>query len=1055
MFVRAIKNAVHPVTEFARNALEQFVKLVGSFESLGIRELMDKFEPVANALGGVSGVIEAVESALAPVMWVLECIGFLVNSIFKPVMDFIMNSLGLGALVDSIAEQLNKVLGIDSVRKYLDQAMNAAFNNILGPLDGELQKFDCVEQVQKLSSDFQAFRKSPADGIVKMLNTVINSHVSGHVKVKPIGGDNPMLVLMASSFPEHETQSPMIVEGVQSDSVDQVISRRQHRLDRYVSRISSALVQQDVHGRKVQHVTLRTAFFGTAAADEASGQSPLVWASPATSAEDTTGIPVRLGYAYYKDLPVSMLLRTQHPRILDAQKSARDTPLKPFVVDGIIGNNNNNNVKISQTTFGVDEPTIALSLAFNDGSPSGGKSDHFDAFCVRRAKFQAECEKALELLARLLDVAQQADHDFATFSPESVAFGGHLTAMFGGIDPLLSAVETLISLPLDYLGQMKKLLQETLGAPTAVLAVVDDIGGDRDAALKRAADVSTEYVKVQQAVSTACSTDRLQLASHLGASSSVHDITSLVRLLTHRLGTTATNFEAMENLGRGIYEDYKTHPERYSANFFTKLDSVYEGLAGTVASTSAEVRDLVQQQGNSNNQGVLVTLYAALSGVHDDVRRFFQASQAVSELCTAVESSVIATDAARETCVRFANMVEPLKHILTEVGVSIDPKQPVGPQALADTGLAVVLQKMVTAAALDGTKLFLERAFHLGDINKGMDDIMVQLQNTLEKERIPALDKAVLDLVAKVTPTKLNAFALPPGGISADDETVKTFTVMSPLLDQGTADMMGQLLIEIKRAASDQSPPLSWAGLTWCRRWDEAEPAFPSVIFMEWYQTLQDIDLLVNKRRGVLPDPSSSASPALASEPPSGTNPAFEMWKQLGAVVKTDMIDAYDSHLGEAHWIPIHDRINQLLHGIIKLPATAGTDLLQTIKRRPDTTPLPTPYVLPTEATELAEKTLGETGENGKKALADDSALRGVWRDQQRFEQAAVQLAPFGLTPTNNVGLEGLHHGYNLLGARELLANCGDEDKTHQYARLTGCEVEGKGFASIPVAGSK
>ncbi|TID02262.1 hypothetical protein CH35J_003334 [Colletotrichum higginsianum] len=816
---------------------------------------------------------------------------------------------------------------------------------------------------------------------------------------------------------------------------------------------------------------LRTAFFATAAAVEASGQSPLVWASPATSTEDTAGTPVRLGYAYYKDLPVSMLLRTQHPRILDAQKSARDTPLKPFVVDGNIGNNNsnnNNNVKISQTTLGVDEPTVALSLASNDGSSSGGKSDHFDAFCVRRAKFQAECEKALELLARLLDVAQQADHDFATFSPESVAFGDHLTAMFGGIDPLLSAVETLISLPLDYLGQMKKLLQETLGAPTAVLAVVDDIGGvgnaivtaieafkDKDAALKRAADVSTEYVKVQQAVSTACSTDRLQLASKLGASSSVHDITSLVRLLTHRLGTTATNFEAMENLGRGIYGDYKTHPERYSADFFTRIDSVYEGLAGTVASTSAEVRDLVQQQGNSNNQGVLGTLYAALSGVHDDVRRFFQASQAVSELCTAVESSVIATDAARETCVRFANMVEPLKHILTEVGVSIDPKQPVGPRALADTGLAVILQKLITTAALDGTKLFLERAFHLGDINKGMDDIMVRLQNSLEKERIPALDKAVLDLVAKVTPTKLNAFALPPGGISADDETVKTFTVMSPLLDQGTADMMGQLLIEIKRAASDQSPPLSWAGLTWCRRWDEAEPAFPSVIFMEWYQTLQDIDMLVNKRRGVLPDPSLSASPALASGPPSGTGPAFELWKQLGAVAKTDMIDAYDSHLGEAHWIPIHDRINQLLHGIIKLPATAGTDLLQTIKRQPDTTPLPAPYVLPTEAPELAEKTLGEAGDNGKKALAGDSALRGVWRDQQRFEQAAVQLAPFGLTPTNNIGLEGLHHGYNLLGARELLANCGDEDKTHQYARLTGCEVEGKGFVSVPVAGSK
>lgn len=68
---------------------------------------------------------------------------------------------------------------------------------------------------------------------------------------------------------------------------------------------------------------------------------------------------------------------------------------------------------------------------------------------------------------------------------------------------------------------------------------------------------------------------------------------SLVELLRLRLETTALNFETMENLGKGIYEDNKDHPDRYSADFFPKLDSVFESLAVSVDSTTIEVRDLL------------------------------------------------------------------------------------------------------------------------------------------------------------------------------------------------------------------------------------------------------------------------------------------------------------------------------------------------------------------------------------------------------------------------------------------------------------------------------
>ncbi|KAK2043082.1 hypothetical protein LZ31DRAFT_632210 [Colletotrichum somersetense] len=245
---------------------------------------------------------------------------------------------------------------------------------------------------------------------------------------------------------------------------------------------------------------------------------------------------------------------------------------------------------------------------------------------------------------------------------------------------------------------------------------------DEKPVLERAANVSSDSVKVRQAVSTTFPTNRLQAP--------------------YRLETTATYFGAMENWGQGIHDDHKTHPEQYSAaQFFTKRDSMHEDLLAIIASISAEVRDLSQQQSiiiiiNNNknsDQGLLGTLYAELRGVHDDM----ESSYRRLKLCSS------------STCVHRANMVELLKHTLTEVG------------------------ELVTAIMLSGTTLFIERAFRLRDIHKRMEGTIAQLQNSLEKERIPALDKAVLDVLAKVMPTKPDVFALPFGGSSAVDAAEK------------------------------------------------------------------------------------------------------------------------------------------------------------------------------------------------------------------------------------------------------------------------------------------
>ncbi|KAK2031656.1 hypothetical protein LX32DRAFT_691517 [Colletotrichum zoysiae] len=162
---------------------------------------------------------------------------------------------------------------------------------------------------------------------------------------------------------------------------------------------------------------------------------------------------------------------------------------------------------------------------------------------------------------------------------------------------------------------------------------------------------------------------------------------------------------------------------------------MHEDLAAVIAGTSAEVRDLIQQQSiiannhnhnhNNNNsrnsnQKLLGTLYAELRGVHDDMESSYRRLK---------------------LCSRSAYLSKAASSRLT---LRVRP------------GL-----------------LFLERAFRLGDIHKGMEGIMAQLQNSLEKERIPALDNAVLDALAKVMPTKPDAFAMLLGGSSAVDAAEK------------------------------------------------------------------------------------------------------------------------------------------------------------------------------------------------------------------------------------------------------------------------------------------
>ncbi|KAF3914323.1 hypothetical protein AA313_de0203234 [Arthrobotrys entomopaga] len=160
----------------------------------------------------------------------------------------------------------------------------------------------------------------------------------------------------------------------------------------------------------------------------------------------------KLRYALYDNEPVSIRMRTTQKSVVDGQESARSKPLAPL--DALPDKPADD----SPAGAGFDnepdnEPTTS----------SGGLAPNFDDYIAKCDALVSELAKADQYIQRAVTAAQQADSDFASFSPQAVAFCDELVLLLKGTDDILKAVEDLLELPLHYrvtlTDAMKKWLQ--------------------------------------------------------------------------------------------------------------------------------------------------------------------------------------------------------------------------------------------------------------------------------------------------------------------------------------------------------------------------------------------------------------------------------------------------------------------------------------------------------------------------------------------------------------------------------------------------------------------
>ncbi|MFD0915538.1 hypothetical protein ACFQ14_03860 [Pseudahrensia aquimaris] len=113
---------------------------------------------LSNVLGSIDfleGPLETLRAVLKPIEWALDAIGFLFDTIVSPVLNPILDALGVTALFDRIAKEVDKLLPelnpFDFVTSALDDVAEQIGDAVSGPVD------DLRDEALKISSAIETF----------------------------------------------------------------------------------------------------------------------------------------------------------------------------------------------------------------------------------------------------------------------------------------------------------------------------------------------------------------------------------------------------------------------------------------------------------------------------------------------------------------------------------------------------------------------------------------------------------------------------------------------------------------------------------------------------------------------------------------------------------------------------------------------------------------------------------------------------------------------------------------------------------------------------------
>ncbi|KAF1835855.1 hypothetical protein BDW02DRAFT_596953 [Decorospora gaudefroyi] len=1007
-----IENAVQPILNFVKGALVEFETAVAGPLQQGFGALMDTFSPVLDVLKSAISKCDIIKSWFEPLFWVLHWFEKLIEATFGKLLKRIEDELGLSKLIATIKGKIQDIFHITDLKHSVDSIIHDGLGAVKQPLES-LKDLQLVEKAQELTNHLQAFRSDPTGAALDMLMTAAKQDVKDWPRIDPLigPGGNIEFAYMAAVPTAHT-------------AITEVYST-QENLGRFILEMAS--YQSPQRSEKVlssaePNVLFPAVTYGVINTPDAS--------LPKAHSLPDGPSPAKIGYAFHDETPVSVLLRTTHAFVLERQKLAREAAFPslevtiPFMPAGA-----DNAVTPSPTGISMAMARSIQSSTATDtqNSPSGGKSINFDTFVAKRASLVNAISRANVELSKAGDAVKQADLAFAAYTPDAVAFCDHLVNMLNGIHPVLTAAREVVQLPLKYSGLLDAPLEKMklagvpasilhlvpllLGTIPTVVSTMDDFNTSITEAQGTAKTLSQAYSSFHDHVAEIC--NPLRYPQTLGAN--VNNLASLISALQARLASTNQNFQSMEAIGKCVFES-EDLPNDKSEDNAKKLDAIFGYMNSVIDSTVREVQVLAPQ---CVEDGPVHKLWVSLSEIYQDVQVFFKASSTLSQQCKAAEAKVIAADSVRERCVRIKSGAGTLDDLLKHFGINIDPAQADTFIKAADHGLSEafkVIEKSVSKVVFDEITLLLNEFMDVASLKTAIDVLKTDLERPL-KTHIDAFDAAIQHLVDQVTPSKVINYATPPSHAPGTTAAKPTFDIMNPLLDEVAARSLDEILKDISAARPDGKPPALWASLTRCKEWDAIEPEYPSRNFMEWYNSLERLDLVIQQQKKLF---EPEATVALQ-------DPQLELWKTLGSAVTKTLFEAYDKQIDQPLHKPVQTRVEQLLNGVVKLPEGSLPDRLKTLKAPPQAITDQVHATLPDEALELMKAAFPN--------LKLPEPMTQVLDGQDKFEDVAIRVDQL---TDHNPGLASIHHGYNLLDARKFLELTGDEKKTRAFLAATG-----------------
>ncbi len=109
------------------------------------------FDSISSSLAFLRGPLDAVSKALKPIEGVLDAIGFIFNITVGPVIDFIMDKLGIDDVINSVNKKISKLLPNPDVLDNVLNQIDTAFLEIepLGQLDDYLGITEWLDEVSE------------------------------------------------------------------------------------------------------------------------------------------------------------------------------------------------------------------------------------------------------------------------------------------------------------------------------------------------------------------------------------------------------------------------------------------------------------------------------------------------------------------------------------------------------------------------------------------------------------------------------------------------------------------------------------------------------------------------------------------------------------------------------------------------------------------------------------------------------------------------------------------------------------------------------------------